>query len=46
ILQNFSAAPHMHMPPDPILVLRKTPSVLWIKANTDGSVSGDTAAAA
>ncbi|GAU28991.1 hypothetical protein TSUD_391920 [Trifolium subterraneum] len=35
-----------HMPSDSISVLWKTLSVLWIKANTDGSVCGDTAAAA
>ncbi|PNY13739.1 ribonuclease H [Trifolium pratense] len=44
VLSNFQVTPKLRNAPQIKLVLRKTPSFGWIKANTDGSVLGNLAA--
>jgi ribonuclease HI len=44
ILQHFQLVPKLRKAPNIKLVVWKTPPILWYKANTDGSVVGDTAA--
>ncbi|PNX57963.1 ribonuclease H, partial [Trifolium pratense] len=44
ILQHFHLAPRLRKAPQIKLVLWKAPNIWWLKANTDGSVVGNTAA--